>query len=140
HAVAEQDGARALNPIMARLKRACLLNEDADAAKARALAREILNDWDAITAFVTNPDLPPTNNDAETALRHAVIARRISFGTRTEEGSRAWVVPPRSFARIAAAALSKPSFAASSMLTSAPSLISRPREIGQESGEALEGD
>jgi hypothetical protein len=90
HAVAEQDGARALNPIMARLKRACLLNEDADAAKARALAREILNDWDAITAFVTNPDLPPTNNDAETALRHAVIARRISFGTRTEEGSRAY--------------------------------------------------
>jgi transposase len=63
----KQDGARALNPIMARLKRACLLNEDADAAKARALAREILNDWDAITAFVTNPDLPPTNNDAETA-------------------------------------------------------------------------
>jgi transposase len=90
HAVAEQDGARALNPVMASLKRACLLNEDADAAKARALAREILNDWDAITAFVTNPDLPPTNNDAETALRHAVIARRISFGTRTEEGSRAY--------------------------------------------------
>ncbi len=90
HAVAEQDGPRALNPILARLKRACLLNEDADAAKERALAREILNDWDAITAFVTNPDLPPTNNDAETALRHAVIARRFSFGTRTEEGSRAY--------------------------------------------------
>src|SRR5208283_3175768 len=32
----------------------------------------------------------PTNNDAETALRHAVIARRISFGTRTDEGSRAY--------------------------------------------------
>jgi hypothetical protein len=28
------------------------------------------------------------NNDAERALRHAVIARRISFGTRTDEGSR----------------------------------------------------
>jgi transposase len=90
HAVAEQDAAHALNPILARLKRACLLNEDADAAKARALAREILNDWDAITAFVANPELPPTNNDAETALRHAVIARRISFGTRTDEGSRAY--------------------------------------------------
>jgi transposase len=90
HTVAEQEGARALNPILARLKRACLLNEDADVAKARALAREILNDWDAITAFVANPDLPPTNNDAETALRHAVIARRISFGTRTDEGSRAY--------------------------------------------------
>ena len=32
--------------------------------------------------------MPPTNNDAERALRHAVIARRISFGTRTAEGSR----------------------------------------------------
>jgi len=34
------------------------------------------------------PLLPPTNNDAERALRHAVIARRIAFGTRTDEGSR----------------------------------------------------
>src|ERR1019366_1881355 len=67
HALARKEGSRKLKPIMARLKRACLLNEDADAAKARALARKILNDWDAITAFVTNPDLPPTNNDAETA-------------------------------------------------------------------------
>ena len=90
HAVAEHVDAGALNPILARLKRACLLNEEADVAKARALAREILNDWDAITAFVTYPELPPTNNDAETALRHAVIARRISFGTRTDEGSRAY--------------------------------------------------
>lgn len=90
HAVAENAKARSLNPILARLKRACRLNQDADAAKARALAREILNDWVAITAFVANPSLPPTNNDAETALRHAVIARRISFGTRTDEGSRAY--------------------------------------------------
>ena len=58
HAFAEQDGARALNPILARLKRACLLNEDADAAKARALAREILNDWDAITAVLYTYNLP----------------------------------------------------------------------------------
>ena len=34
--------------------------------------------------------LPPTNNEAERALRHAVIARRISFGTRTTEGSQAY--------------------------------------------------
>ena len=89
HAVAENAKAGSLTPILARLKRACRLNEDAAAAKARALAREILNDWEAITAFVTNPNLPPNNNDA-IALRHAVIARRISFGTRTNEGSRAY--------------------------------------------------
>ena len=90
HAVSEQAGARILNPILARLKRACRLNNDAAVPKARALAREILADWDAVTAFVTNQNLPPTNNDAETALRHAVIARRISYGTRTDEGSRAY--------------------------------------------------
>jgi hypothetical protein len=95
HTVAENrapdtSASRSVNPILARLKRACLLNQDADGEKARALAREVLSDWDAITAFVHNPNLPPTNNDAETALRHAVIARRISYGTRTDEGSRAY--------------------------------------------------
>jgi transposase len=50
----------------------------------------VLNDWTAITAFVTNPELPATNNEAERALRDAVIARRISHGTRTEEGSAAY--------------------------------------------------
>jgi hypothetical protein len=54
------------------------------------LAREILNDWDAVVAAVNNPDLPLTNNEAERALRHAVIARRISYGTRTTEGSIAY--------------------------------------------------
>ena len=90
HAVSEKAGARILNPILARLKRACQLNKDAETVKARALAREVLADWDAVTAFITNHNLSPTNNDAETALRHAVIARRISYGTRTDEGSRAY--------------------------------------------------
>ncbi len=54
----------------------------------RALAREILRDWEAMIAFVTNPLLPATNNDAERALRHVVLARLIGFGSRTDEGSR----------------------------------------------------
>ncbi len=37
-----------------------------------------------------HPELPPTNNEAERALRHAVIARNIGFGTRTSEGSLAY--------------------------------------------------
>ena len=76
--------------MLARLKRACKLHRDDEAEKVRALAREVLNDWTAITAFVTNPDLPATNNEAERALRDAVIARRISNGTRSEEGSAAY--------------------------------------------------
>lgn len=54
------------------------------------MANEILNDWDAVIAAVKNPQLPLTNNEAERALRHAVIARRISYGTRTTEGSIAY--------------------------------------------------
>ena len=30
----------------------------------------------------------PTNNDAERALRHAVIWRKLSFGTQSDAGSR----------------------------------------------------
>ena len=90
HAVAEDQDHTILNPIQARLQRACKLHRDHDTEKIRQLAREILNDWAAIVAFVTNPLLPPTNNEAERALRHAVIARRLSFGTRTEEGSAAY--------------------------------------------------
>ena len=90
--MAEAGGERSSEayPILARLKRASLLGKDAQHAKLRALAREILNDWEAMIAFVKHPGLPPTNNEAERALRHAVISRRISHGTRTSEGSLAY--------------------------------------------------
>ena len=76
--------------LLTRLKWNCQGNQYAVEDKVRALAREILNDWDAVIAFVCDPRLPPTNNDAERALRHAVIARRIGYGTRTDEGSRCY--------------------------------------------------
>lgn len=55
----------------------------------RALAGEFLNDWDAIWKVVEHPELPATNNEGERALRHWVIARLLSHGTRTPEGSLA---------------------------------------------------
>ncbi len=84
------EGGSECNLILARLKRVCNLGSKEDHDKLRSLSKEILNDWDAVVAFVKNPDLPPTNNDAERALRHAVISRRITFGTRTTEGSQAY--------------------------------------------------
>lgn len=89
HEVAEghQNDPR-IQRLLRQLKWNCQCNQHETEEKVRALAREILNDWEAVIAFVSDPDLPPTNNDAERALRHAVIARRISFGTRTDEGSR----------------------------------------------------
>jgi hypothetical protein len=85
-----EDEKRKCSPILARLKKVCNLGSEADHPKLRALANEILNDWDAVVAFVKNPGLPATNNEAERALRHAVISRRISLGTRTSEGSNAY--------------------------------------------------
>jgi len=56
--------------------------------KARKLGVEFLNDWDAIFRVLEHPELPLTNNVAERILRHWVILRRITHGTRTEQGSK----------------------------------------------------
>jgi hypothetical protein len=60
--------------------------------KARAFAVEMINDWDVIFTILDHPHLPLTNNEAERALRHWVILRKISFGTRTKEGSRVFAI------------------------------------------------
>lgn len=86
----EKENNRLIRKLQARLRRACHLGKKADHQKLQALAKEIFNDWDAVVAFVHHPELPPTNNEAERALRHAVIARQIGFGTRTSEGSLAY--------------------------------------------------
>jgi hypothetical protein len=70
----------------------CEEHRDCAHEKTRALAREFLNDWQAIWIVLEHPYLPITNNEAERALRHWVIARRISQGTRTEQGSRAFAL------------------------------------------------
>jgi len=57
--------------------------------KTRALGTEFLNDWKAIFRVLDEPWLPLTNNEAEQMLRHWVILRRITQGTRSEQGSRA---------------------------------------------------
>jgi hypothetical protein len=74
---------------LAELKAWCQQHRDSPHSKTRQLAREFLNDWEAIWTVLDYPDLPLTNNIAERALRHWVIARKISYGTRTPQGSRA---------------------------------------------------
>ena len=67
----------------------CIKQEDARNEKARAFAGEILNDIPAIFRILKDPDLPLTNNKAEQAIRPLVILRKISYGSKTDEGSRA---------------------------------------------------
>lgn len=74
------------------LKGWCEKHRDSTHEKTRQLARELLNDWEAIWTVLEHPELPITNNIAECALRHWVIARKISHGTRTKQGSRAFAL------------------------------------------------
>lgn len=77
---------------LAAFKLWCEQHRESEHEKTRQLAREFLNDWEAIWTVLEHPDLPLTNNLAEQFLRHWVIARRISFGTRTPQGSRAFAL------------------------------------------------
>ena len=45
---------------------------------------------DNLLVVLDHPDTPLHNNPAELALRMYVIKRKISFGTRTDEGTKSW--------------------------------------------------
>ena len=75
-----------------RLRALCEMHRDDGHKKLRALAGEFLNDWEVILRQVAEPNLPLTNNPAESALRPLVIARDISHGTRCASGSRAYAL------------------------------------------------
>ena len=77
---------------LAELKLLCEAYRDHEHEKTKKLARELLNDWDAIWNVLRYPQMPITNNLAERALRHWVISRKISYGTRTKQGSRAYAM------------------------------------------------
>jgi transposase len=73
--------------------RACL-KEDLErgaacsCAKTAGTCRELLAGETQPWTFVRVEGIEPTNNDAERALRHGVIYRRLSGGTDSEAGSR----------------------------------------------------
>jgi transposase len=56
--------------------------------KTAGMAREILQREKCLWTFVDVPGLEPTNNFGERCIRHAVMYRKTSFGTQSEEGSR----------------------------------------------------
>jgi len=56
--------------------------------EAQTLAKRIRLNAEAYFRFLDDERIEPTNNKAERALRHAVIDRRITQGTRGAPGSR----------------------------------------------------
>ena len=60
--------------------------EDANAPQ-RVLAQRIRKHLHELFVFISDPAVPATNNLAERSLRPAVVARKISGGTRSPKGS-----------------------------------------------------
>jgi len=57
-------------------------------APTEAVCCDLFNRFDQLWMFLEHPGVEPTNNAAERALRHAVIWRKLSFGTQSARGSR----------------------------------------------------
>jgi transposase len=81
---------REIKPIQADLR--TLLERAARKSKRtrhhRVFANNLLKIWPALWTFVTVEGVEPTNNAAERSLRGPVIHRKLSHGTRTDEGER----------------------------------------------------
>ena len=75
-----------------RLRALCESHHDDAHDALRSFVRELHYDWDVIVRPLAQPHLPLSNNAAERALRHWVISRRISHGTRSPAGTRAFAV------------------------------------------------
>ncbi len=54
----------------------------------RQFARNLEIRWHALWTFTTHDGVEPTNNHAERGLRGAVIYRKLSLGTQSEQGER----------------------------------------------------
>lgn len=56
--------------------------------RTRGLARNLLKVWPSLWTFSNKRGVEPTNNHAERALRGAVIYRKLSLGSQSEDGER----------------------------------------------------
>jgi transposase len=54
--------------------------------RCRGMARNLLKAWPALWTFAAHKGVAPTNNHAERALRSAVIYRKLSLGSQSEQG------------------------------------------------------
>jgi transposase len=54
----------------------------------RGIARNLLKAWPALWTFANHSGVQPTNNHAERSLRGAVIYRKLSLGSQSQQGER----------------------------------------------------
>jgi transposase len=54
----------------------------------RGMARNLIKAWSALWTFAAHDGVEPTNNHAERSLRGAVIYRKLSLGSQSEDGEK----------------------------------------------------
>ena len=79
---------RRMGPVRMRIEQ--LLKRGAASGQRlfAGMCRELAANQQRLWAFLKHDGVEPTNNASERALRHAVIWRKLSFGTQSAAGSR----------------------------------------------------
>ncbi len=77
-----------MQPIRREVERWLEAGQACGVPKTEGTCREIFRLRQALWTFVRHPEVEPTNNAAERAIRPGVLWRKGSFGTHSPEGSR----------------------------------------------------
>ncbi len=79
---------RRMAPVRREVERVLLRGASSGNRSIAGMCRELHDHRDWLWTFVRVEGVEPTNNASERALRHAVIWRKLSFGTQSAGGSR----------------------------------------------------
>jgi transposase len=77
-----------MQPIRQEVERLLEAGQTCGVPKTEGTCRELCKLRQALWTFVRHPEVEPTNNAAERAIRPGVLWRKGSFGTHSPEGSR----------------------------------------------------
>jgi transposase len=79
---------RRMGPVRRKLERLLLGGMQSGSKDVRGTCRELYEHRERLWTFLHQAGVEPTNNAGERSLRHAVIWRKLSFGTQSAAGSR----------------------------------------------------
>jgi len=79
---------RRVGPVRRETERLLLRGLQSDNREVRGMCRELHEHRRWLWTFLRHEGVAPTNNAGERSLRHAVIWRKLSFGTQSAAGSR----------------------------------------------------
>jgi len=79
---------RRMGPVRRKVERLLLRGTQCGHADTRGTCRELYEHRPWLWTFLRHEGVEPTNNAGERSLRHAVIWRKLSFGTQNASGSR----------------------------------------------------